>query len=85
MSLAFEGVGASPGRVLGCVRLLEWEIPPVQHRTIGPDEVDREVERFELARKAAIARVQALQAETDDLLTIRGEGLRVPGVHDRRS
>ena len=68
MSLAFEGVGASPGRVLGCVRLLEWEIPPVQHRTIGPDEVDREVERFELARKAAIARVQALQAETDDLL-----------------
>ena len=47
MSLAFEGVGASPGRVLGCVRLLEWEIPPVQHRTIGPDDVDREIERFE--------------------------------------
>ncbi len=68
MSLAFEGVGASPGRVLGCVRRLEWEIPPVRHRTIGPDEVEREVERFELARRAAIARVHALQAETDELL-----------------
>ena len=68
MSVAFEGVGASPGRVLGRVRRLEWEIPPVPHRTIGPDEVDREIERFELARKAAVARVVALQAETSDLL-----------------
>ena len=68
MSVAFEGVGASPGRVLGCVRVLEWEIPPIEHRTIGPDEVELEVERFELARKAAIARVAALQAETTRLL-----------------
>jgi len=68
VSVAFEGVGASPGRVLGRVRRLEWEIPPVPHRTIGPDEVDREIERFELARKAAVARVVALQAETSDLL-----------------
>lgn len=68
MSVAFEGVGASPGRVLGCVRILEWEIPPIEHRTIGPDEVELEVERFELARKAAIARVAALQAETTRLL-----------------
>jgi phosphotransferase system enzyme I (PtsI) len=50
------------------VRRLEWEIPPVPHRTIGPDEVDREIERFELARKAAVARVIALRAETTDLL-----------------
>ena len=68
MSVAFEGVGASPGRVLGCVRVLEWEIPPIEHRTIGQDEVELEVERFELARKAAIARVAALQAETTRLL-----------------
>jgi phosphotransferase system enzyme I (PtsI) len=64
----FEGVGASPGRVLGLVRRLEWEIPPVPHRTIGPEEVDREIERFEQARKKAIARVVELQAETTDLL-----------------
>ena len=57
MSVAFEGIGASPGRVLGYVRILEWEIPPIEHRTIGPEEVELEVERFELARKAAIARV----------------------------
>jgi phosphotransferase system enzyme I (PtsI) len=50
------------------VRILEWEIPPIEHRTIGPDEVELEVERFELARKAAIARVAALQAETTRLL-----------------
>lgn len=68
MSREFEGVGASPGRVLGRVRRLEWEIPPVPHRTIGPEDVDSELERFEEARKQAIARVIELQAETTDLL-----------------
>ena len=68
MSLVYEGVGASPGRVLGLVRRLEWEIPPIPHRTIGPDEVAGEIEKFERARKKAIARVVELQAVTTDLL-----------------
>lgn len=68
MSVAVEGLGASPGRVLGRVRRLEWEIPPIPHHTIGPDDVDREIDRFERARKAAIARLIKLQSETTDLL-----------------
>jgi len=68
VSVAFEGVGASPGRVLGRVRRLEWEIPPIPHHTIGPEDVDREIDRFERARKAAIARLVELQSETTDLL-----------------
>jgi phosphotransferase system enzyme I (PtsI) len=54
--------------VLGRVRRLEWEIPPIPHHTIGPDDVDREIDRFERARKAAIARLIKLQSETTDLL-----------------
>ncbi len=68
MSTALDGVGASPGRVLGRVRRLAWEIPPVRHRTIRPADVDAEIEKFECARKAAVARTIELQAETTTLL-----------------
>ena len=68
MSLLLEGIGASPGRALGPVRLIEWEIPPIPHRSIDPGSVPAELERFQRARKRALARLHDLQQETTELL-----------------
>lgn len=64
MSRIVEGMGASAGRALGPVRRIDWDIPLVPHRTIGPDEVENEVERFGQARARALEHVSHLQAET---------------------
>ena len=68
MSLLLEGIGASPGRALGPVRLIEWEIPPILHRSIDPDSVSAEIKRFQRAREQALARLHDLQQETTELL-----------------
>ena len=60
MSPIVEGVGASPGRALGMACRLDWEIAVVAHRTIGPEEVEAEVGRFNSARAAAVARLASL-------------------------
>ncbi len=64
MSRILEGVGASAGRALGPVRWIDWDIPLVPHRTIRPEEVEDEVERFGQARAHALEYVAHLQAET---------------------
>jgi len=64
MSRILEGLGASPGRALGPVRWINWDIPLVPHRTIRPDEVEDEVERLGRARARALEHVSHLQAET---------------------
>ncbi|MDT8436421.1 MAG: phosphoenolpyruvate--protein phosphotransferase [Gemmatimonadota bacterium] len=64
MSRVLEGLGASPGRALGTAWRLDWDIPPVPHRTIGADEVDAESSRFEAARLEALERVESLRRET---------------------
>ena len=64
MSRILEGMGASAGRALGPVRWIDWNIPFVSHRTINPDEVESEVERFGQARARALEHVSRLQAET---------------------
>ena len=64
MSRIVEGMGASAGRALGPVRRIDWDIPLVPHRTISPDEVENEVERFGQARARALEYVSHLQAET---------------------
>jgi len=68
VSLLLEGIGASPGRALGPVRLIEWEIPPILHRSIDPGSVSTEIERFQDARAQALARLHDLQLETTELL-----------------
>jgi len=68
MSLLLEGIGASPGRALGPVRVIEWEIPPIPHRSIESGSVSAEIERFRLARVQALARLHDLQQETAELL-----------------
>lgn len=64
MNSLVEGVGASPGRALGPVCRLDWEIEGVAHRTIRPEEVDAEVERFDAARAEALVRLASLGEET---------------------
>ena len=64
MSRIVEGMGASAGRALGPVRWIDWDIPLVPHRTISPEEVEKEVERFGQARARALEHVSHLQAET---------------------
>ena len=64
MSRIVEGMGASAGRALGPVRWIDWDIPLVPHRTISPEEVEKEVERFGQARARAVEHVSHLQAET---------------------
>ncbi|MCL7957026.1 MAG: phosphoenolpyruvate--protein phosphotransferase [marine benthic group bacterium] len=68
MSLLLEGVGASPGRALGPVRHISWEIPSIPHTSIATAEVDREIERFHRARAEALSRLVELQHETTELL-----------------
>ncbi|MFQ5530012.1 MAG: phosphoenolpyruvate--protein phosphotransferase [Gemmatimonadota bacterium] len=63
MSPVVEGVGASPGRALGKVCRLDWEIAGVAHRTIRPEEVEAEVGRFDAARAEAVSRLASLGVE----------------------
>ena len=64
MSWRVQGIGASPGRVMGPVRRGDREVPRVPHRTIAPDEVERELERFEAAREGALERTRELRDRT---------------------
>lgn len=68
MSLLLEGVGASPGRALGPVRHITWEIPSIPHTSIDASGVEREIERFHGARAQALDRLKVLQQETTELL-----------------
>lgn len=58
------GVGASPGRALGPLRWIDWDIPMVAHRTIAPEDVEQEVDRFGVARARSLEQVARLQADT---------------------
>lgn len=68
MTVMLEGVGASPGRALGIVRWIHWDIPLVPHRTITPDSVGSEIRRFEEARAWALEQVAMLRDETTSRL-----------------
>ncbi|MGI9037417.1 MAG: phosphoenolpyruvate--protein phosphotransferase [Gemmatimonadota bacterium] len=59
-----EGVGAAPGRALGRIHRLDFDVPAVAHRTIAPDEVDAELARFDAARAASRKRLESLASDT---------------------
>ena len=54
MDRALAGRSASPGIVVGPVRLLRWEVPDVPHRVIGDADIEQEIARFH----AAVARAK---------------------------
>jgi phosphotransferase system enzyme I (PtsI) len=49
MERVLTGLSASPGIVVGPVRLLRWEVPEVPHRIIDDDAIPGEIERFRRA------------------------------------
>jgi len=62
------GLAASPGRVLGELHRVTWDVPTPSHRTIDPDEIDSEIERFQEARAWARDRLQTLRDRTAENL-----------------
>ncbi len=62
------GIGAAPGRAIGRVRRVEWDIPPVVHCTISPSAVEAEVARLYEARDWARRRIGRLHDEIADRL-----------------
>jgi phosphoenolpyruvate-protein phosphotransferase (PTS system enzyme I) len=56
----FIGVPASPGIVVGPVRLLRWELPDVRHRIIPDEAVPAELERFRAVVERAQQRVRQI-------------------------
>ncbi|MDR0787023.1 MAG: phosphoenolpyruvate--protein phosphotransferase [Gemmatimonadota bacterium] len=60
-----EGIPASPGIVIGPVRVLRMEVPTVSHGGIIPaEEVEAEIARFHEARAAVREQILRLQADT---------------------
>ena len=68
MSWRVQGIGASPGRVMGVVRRIQRDLPRVEHRTIADEQVDAELERFEAARREAMKRTEKLRERTSERL-----------------
>ena len=68
MSWRVQGIGASPGRVMGEVRRIRRDLPRVEHRTIADERVEEELERFQAARRSAMERTRALRDRTADRL-----------------
>ena len=64
MREVIHGIGASPGRALGPVRRIEARAERPEHRTIAPDDVEREVERLEEALRWAADRIRGTRERT---------------------
>jgi phosphotransferase system enzyme I (PtsI) len=59
------GLSASPGIVVGPVRLLRWEVPEVPHRIIDDDAIPTEIERFRLAVGEARERLRQVRERAE--------------------
>jgi len=65
VSVHREGIAASPGIVIGPVRVLRWEVPAVPHgATIPVEQIEDEVRRLEDACAWASERTRELQQRT---------------------
>lgn len=65
MSWHVQGIGASPGRVMGRVHRIHRDLPRVAHRTIADEEVEEELRRFEEARQRAMEKTRQLRERTE--------------------
>jgi phosphotransferase system enzyme I (PtsI) len=65
MDRALQGLSASPGIVIGPVRLLRWEVPDVPHRVIGDDDVDAEIERLRDGLRRSQERLRQVRERAD--------------------
>jgi phosphotransferase system enzyme I (PtsI) len=65
MNRVLQGVPASPGIVVGPVRLLLWEVPAVPHRVIDDSQIDTEVARFRDAVERATGKLRQIRARAE--------------------
>ena len=65
MNRVLHGIPASPGIVVGPVRLLRWEVPEVPHRIIDDDAIEEEIERFWTAVERATDRLTQLRGRAE--------------------
>lgn len=72
MPSVLKGIPASPGIVVGSVHLLRWEVPEVPVTVIDADDVDREIERLQIAFARSVERLR----------TIRERAVRTAGPAD---
>lgn len=63
-----DGIGASPGIVVGPAFVLQWDLPRVPHQTVPAGEVEDEVESFHAARAGAQERVRQIQRQAVEQL-----------------
>lgn len=61
MSRRLRGLPASPGTVVGPVRLLRWEVPEVEHRFIPPAQIRDEITRLHEALELAKSRLHQIR------------------------
>lgn len=79
MDRMISGIPASPGFAVGEAHLLERGNITVEERTLEPDEIPAEIERFELALGLARSGVKALQKRIAQ--SMGEEGIGIFGVH----
>ena len=65
MNRVLHGISASPGIVVGPVRLLRWEVPEVPHRIIDDDQIDAELARFRAAVDRATDRLKQVRERAE--------------------
>ena len=65
MNRVLHGISASPGIVVGPVRLLRWEVPEVPHRVIDDDQIEGEIARFRAAVERATKRLQQVKERAE--------------------
>lgn len=65
MNRVLHGISASPGIVVGPVRLLRWEVPEVPHRVITDDQIVGEIARFREAVERATKRLQQVKERAE--------------------
>lgn len=64
-SQVIQGIGVSPGVVMGPVFLLRRESVDVREKTLAPDEVDAELDRFEKALIETRRQIKNIQADME--------------------
>ncbi|HSJ23070.1 MAG TPA: phosphoenolpyruvate--protein phosphotransferase [Longimicrobiales bacterium] len=65
MGRIHDGIGASPGIVMGPAHVLLWELPRVPHTSIDAGDVADEIQRFHDARTWAQDRIREIQRHTE--------------------
>jgi phosphotransferase system enzyme I (PtsI) len=65
MERKLTGIPASPGIVVGPIRLLRWEIPEVKHRIVPDDGIPGEIERLHDAIKRAKERLTHIKKRVE--------------------